>query len=153
MIYAPAQQMNAARRIARSAQRQIRNKMGMEISITLCLTENNFHTPEEMLAVIAMALRMSPECYKIKTRTRDVVELRFIGALLLRTHFPRFTLNQIATLFGGQDHSSILSGLARAHNLIYTGDTQFTKKYEKALTSVNAWLWQDASDYIPMVRA
>jgi chromosomal replication initiation ATPase DnaA len=93
-----------------------------------------------MMEVIALALNLSPNCYKMKTRARHIAELRFICALFLRMHFPYITLQQIATLFGGLDHSSIISGLARANNLIYTGDLRFIKKYNTALKSVNLWL-------------
>lgn len=83
-----ALQMDTARHIARSAQRKIKSKTGMRIAIMLCPNENNYNTPEAMLEVIATALGMSPKCYRMKTRTRDVVEMRFIAALLLRMHFP-----------------------------------------------------------------
>jgi chromosomal replication initiation ATPase DnaA len=146
MTHAPAQQINIARHIARSAQRQIENKTGMRIAIMLRQGENA-KTPEEMLKVIAMALSMNADCYRMKTRIRDIVEMRFIGALLLRMHFPRFTLSQIALLFGGQDHTSILSGIARAHNLIYTHDVGFTEKYSIALKTVNAWMNNEAPGY------
>jgi chromosomal replication initiation ATPase DnaA len=153
MIYASTQQMNTARHITLSAERQIKSKTGIRIAVMLCPIENNYYTPEEMLEVIANALGMNPDCYRMKTRMRDVVEMRFIAALLLRMHFPRFTLNQIAILFGGQDHTSILSGLARAHNLIFTGDALFVKKYDTVLTSVNAWLRKVASDHVSAISA
>lgn len=97
-------------------------------------------TPEYMLAVIATALGMSMEHYRVKSRERSIVELRFIGALLLRQNFPDITLYQIAALFGGQDHSSVINGIARAYNLIYVNDLRFVSKYQAALASVNLWL-------------
>ena len=153
MTYAPAQQINTARHIARTAQQQIRNKTGMRVTVMLCPAENTDETPGQMLKIIAMTLGMSPDCYRMKTRTRDIVELRFIAALLLRMHFPRFTLNQIAVLFGGQDHSSILSGIARAHSLIYTGDASFTGKYNNVLKTVNKWLRKEEPAFVPAISA
>ena len=135
--------MNTARHIARSAQQQIKNKTGMSVVVMFSPFENTYDAPAEMLEVIAGALGMSPDCYRMKTRRRDIVEMRFIAALLLRMHFPRFTLTQIAMLFGGQDHSSILSGIARAHSLIYTGDASFIQKYNTVLKAVNTWLRKD----------
>ena len=102
--------------------------------------EADAQTPEEMLRIIAIALGMNPDAYKLKTRERHIVELRFIAAVLLRRNFPKMTLHQIATLFGGQDHTSVMSAVARANDLIYTGDPRFVKKYNTALQSVNLWL-------------
>ena len=93
-----------------------------------------------MLHIIAVALGMNPDSYRMKTKVRHIVELRFVAAILLRRNFPTMTLHQIATLFGGQDHSSIISGLARANDLIYTGDPRFLKKYNTALKAVDLWL-------------
>ncbi len=93
-----------------------------------------------MLRIVALALDMSPSCFHMKTRAREVSELRFIAAVLLRSNFPQITLQKIGSLFGGQDHSSVLNGLSRAYDHIYTGDTRFLNKYNKALQSVNIWL-------------
>jgi len=146
-------QINAARHIARSAQRQIKDKTGMSISIVLYPFENKLAGPQEMLKVIAAALSMDPAAYSLKTRIREVVELRFIAALLLRMHFPKCTLAQIAVLFGGQDHSSILSGLARAYGLIASGDAQFTNKYNTVVEKVNTWLAAGKAEYLLAVGA
>ena len=106
-----------------------------------------------MLDVIAIALGMSPGCYKLRSRLRNIVELRFVGALFLIMHFPNVTLSQIASLFGGQDHSSVISGIARANNLLYTGDERFMTKYNNALNSVNLWLEREVSDYASVISA
>ena len=140
MYYAPAQQMTTVRNIARSAYKQIKNKTGMQFTMMLCPSETMLKTPERMLHVIAVALDMSPGCFTLRTRARNIVEMRFIAAVLLRSNFPKITLQQIAAFFGGQDHTSVLSGLARAYNLIHTGDYRFLTKYNKALQSVNIWL-------------
>src|ERR1700743_1232021 len=137
MIHAPAQRLDTARSIARTAQRQIKNKTGMKVTIMLCPVESAFDSPEEMLEIIAMALDKDPKDYKRKIRTRDIVEMRFIAALLLRMHFTRFNLTQGAALFGGQDHTSIMNGIERARQLLYIGDDKFTEKYNKAEAMVN----------------
>ena len=85
-------------------------------------------TPENMLRVIAAALNEQPATYQLKTRIRNVVELRFIAALCLRSNFPNITLQQIAAFFGGQDHTSVINGLARAYALIYAGDESLTER-------------------------
>ena len=140
MYYAAAQQMTTARHIARSARQQIKDQTGMHVTVVMYPADIAPHTPEKMLRVVAIALDMSPDFYKMKTRQRDVVELRFIAAMLLRSNFPKITLHQVAALFGGQDHTSVMSGLSRAYDLIYTGDQRFIKKYNTAAQSVNLWL-------------
>jgi chromosomal replication initiation ATPase DnaA len=147
MNYAPAQKINTARHIARCAQRQIKDKTGMKVALLLYPAENASNTPEQMLKIIAISLGISPNCYKMKTRVRNVTELRFIAAMFLRSNFPGMTLNQIATLFGGQDHSSVISGLTRGYNLIYTGDLRFMTKYNTAQKAINIWLRKGESAY------
>ena len=144
MYYAAARQITDARHIARSAQQRIKDKTGMQVTMVLYRSENTIKTPERMLRVISDALGMSADCYRIKTRTREIVELRFIAALFLRTNFPTITLHQIAILFGGRDHTSVMSGLARANDLIYSGDERFLEKYNAALKAVDQWLKKDA---------
>lgn len=116
----------------------------MRINVLQYPTEAVNKTPQRMLHMIALALDMNPECYKMKSRVRNVVELRFIASLFLRQHFPALTLHQIANYFGGQDHSSVINGLSRAYNLIYIQDAQFLKKYNSALQSVTAWLRRES---------
>ena len=142
--YKPINSINKARNIARSAQQKIKNKTGMRVSLVLCPTDNSLKNPERMLHVIALALGMNMECYKMKTREREIAELRFLGAYFLRMHFPNITLHQIAAFFGGLDHTSVISGLVRANNLIYTGDLRFINKYNTVLKAVNLWLKKEA---------
>jgi chromosomal replication initiation ATPase DnaA len=142
----PESSIDAARHIARSAQQNIKSKTGINISLMLD-EEGSFKTPERMLDIIAAALNMNPLCFQMKKRERAIAELRFIGAYFLRIHFPRITLYQIAALFGGQDHSSVISGLMRANNLIYTRDARFIEKYNAALRSVEMWLKKEMQPF------
>ena len=144
MYYAATQQITDARHIARSAQQQIKDKTGLQVTMVLYPSESTLKTPEHMLHIIAAALNEHPRNYQLKTRIRNIVELRFIAALCLRSNFPTITLQQIAAFFGGQDHTSVINGLARAYELIYAGDESFTKKYKTALAAVNLWLRNDA---------
>lgn len=144
MNYSSAQQVSTVRNIARTAQQQIKNKTGMGMTMLVYPTETNSKTPEQMLTVIAMALDMAPETFRLRSRERNVVELRFIGALFLRMSFPLITLQQIAALFGGQDHSSIISGLSRAKDLISCGDQRFVQKYNIILRTINLWVRENS---------
>lgn len=139
MSYLTTTQMNTARTIARSAEKQIKSRTGMRIKVMLYVNEER-KGPEEMLQVIANALHMSIDNFRVKCRKREVVELRFLSSLLLRKFYPRLTLKQIACLYGGQDHSSIINGVERATDLLETKDIAFTKKYNTALNTVTQWL-------------
>jgi chromosomal replication initiation ATPase DnaA len=143
-----AQQQVVTRHIARTAQQQIKNKTGVGVTMLVYPADQTDKTPEHMLTVIAMALDMDPACYRMKSRERSIVELRFLGALLLRRNFPLITLQQIAALFGGQDHSSIISGITRAQNLIYCGDERFVEKYNIVSQTVNLWIREHSPNHI-----
>lgn len=142
----------ATRMIARKAEKQIRNKTGMTIQFVLAPVIDT-RSPECMMTVIARSLDMDPSCYRIRSRARDIAELRFIAALFLRENYPTLTLQRIARLFGGQDHSSVVSGIGRAHDLICTGDPRFISKYNSVLKSVDQWLGKDMSGYVSAYSA
>ncbi len=144
MIYAPPRPANTVR-LTRTAHHRPDTHTGIGVTLQLYPASHMRKTPERLLQIAALALDMAPSCYLMKTRTRNVAELRYIGALLLRSHFPKVTLNEIAAFFGGMDHSSIMSGMCRANKLICTGDDRFLKKYNKALNSVNIWLRKEAA--------
>jgi len=131
--------ITAPRHIAGAPQPQVKEKTAMRMNLMMH-AEQLSKPPQRMMHVIALALDMSPEAYRMKTRIRTIVEMRHLAALLMRQNYPGITLQQIARLFGGQDHTSILSGMARAQNLIATGDQRFIKKYNTVLNSVNRWL-------------
>ena len=144
---------SAARHIARTAQQKIRKTTGMTVNVLLYPNDDAMKTPEQLLHVVAMSLNMGSDCYRLRTRKRDIVELRFIAAMLMRMNFPNVTLQQIAGYFGGQDHSSILSGLTRAQDLIYTGELRFLTKYNAVFKSVNLWLRKEESEYASVSSA
>jgi len=147
MQYAPAIQMNNARHIAREAKQRIRTSTGMNVDFMLCTYEDVQAQPEQMLRVIASSLNLNATCYRWKDRCRTIVELRFVGALLLRKYYPLITLQQIGLLFGGQDHTSVINSLQKANNLLDTHNAAFTAKYNVALNSVNTWLRKEVSVY------
>lgn len=129
--------------MARSAQQQIKDKTGMRVKLVIPAADELW-LPRQMLQVIAGAVGMDTACYQMKSRARDIAELRFIGALFMRYNFPGVTLQQIAACFGGQDHTSIINGIARANDMIYTGDERFMVKYNAALKAVTQWLGKEA---------
>lgn len=139
--------IGTARNIARTATRTIKRKTGMRVTLLIYPSEETIKTPEYMLHVIARSLGMPPQSFRQKSRKKDIVELRFLGSMFLRMNFPSVTLSQIAWLFGGLDHSSVISGLARANNLIFTQDQRFIDKYNTVLKSVNQWLIREESGY------
>ncbi len=153
MNYTVPQQVNDARHITRAAEQQIMHKTGMRVTLVLCPDYHTSKTPEQMLRVIADAIGMDVACYKVKSRERDFVDLRFIAASLLRSFFPGITLHDITILFGGQDHTSVINGISRAAMLLAAGDEKFTCKYETALKSVNKWIRKEVLEFASAISA
>lgn len=149
----PKKRANTARSIARLAQTQIKNQTGQCINLVSCPEYQTTKNPESMLAVIARALGMDATCYKLRSRQRPIVELRFIASHFLRSYFPTITLLHISYYFGGFDHTSIINGLTRANNLIACGDEQFLTKYQTVLNSVNQWLQKEVLGYASAISA
>jgi chromosomal replication initiation ATPase DnaA len=112
----------------------------MRITLVLSLYGNGTKSPDKMLEVIAAASHMQYDYFKTKTRKREIVELRFMAALLLRKYYPNITLKEIARLYGGQDHTSVMNGLARANELLDINDPVFTYKYQNAVYAINRWI-------------
>jgi chromosomal replication initiation ATPase DnaA len=96
--------------------------------------------PRDMLYIIAMALQAPITLYTERNRKRDVVDLRFLSAYLLRSYYPHITYKQIAALYGGQDHTSVMHAIQAAANLLHTHDEVFTHKFYTALHSVQQWV-------------
>jgi chromosomal replication initiation ATPase DnaA len=110
-------------------------------------------TPEQLLNVVAACLHMDPALYCSTCRERSIVEMRFLGAFMLRTYFPAITLQQISVLFGGRDHTTIINALHRAGALIATGDVRFTSKYQTVLRSMNLWLRKEVLGFASAISA
>jgi chromosomal replication initiation ATPase DnaA len=153
MHYTIPQQISTARSITRAAEQQIKSKTGMRVNLMLCADSHLNRTPEQLIAIVIEALGMTATDLSRKSRKRDVVELRFIVATLLRTYFPSLTLLQISVHFGGQDHTSVLNGLARAQCLLQVKDPSFTTKYQTALQYVNQWLKREVSGLTSPISA
>lgn len=139
MYFVMTEPTATARSIARNAQQEIKQKTGLRMHL-MTPAPNMTKSPQRMLHVIALALDMNPNAFKMKTRIRNIVEMRFLGAMFLRQNYPTLTLQQIAKLFGGQDHTSIMNSISRAYSLIQTGDPVFVAKYNAVLKSVTTWL-------------
>lgn len=132
-------QMHMIARILEEAQEEIKERTGMDCTVMLVRSELNEETPSEMLNVIASALQQNPEAFQYKSRKREIVDMRFIAAKLLRVIFPRITLIEIGELFGGQDHTTIVSSLQTANELLDSKDADFCNKYEIAAAAVQEW--------------
>lgn len=141
MSYAIAHQSYPATQHISIAHRQQNSTMdNMRMALVLTVYGGGRKSPDKMLEVIAMASQMNYEYFQAKTRKREIVELRFLASLLLRKYYPNITLKQIAQLYGGQDHTSVMNGLSRANELLDINDPVFTYKYLNAINAVNQWI-------------
>ena len=54
----------AAKHITKAAEQKIKNKTGMTVTLVLCPGYNPARSPEQLLSIVAGALRMDVSCYK-----------------------------------------------------------------------------------------
>lgn len=139
------------RRISSQIRRQMRENQTETPPVYTDPAEMALDVPKRMLEVIARSLHMSPACFEMKSRVRTIIELRFLGALMLRQKFPAITLKEIGMLFGGQDHTSVMNGIEKAYTYIHTGDKRFIDKYHTARRSVNSWIARNNIDVLQQV--
>lgn len=143
----------SAKSITKQAERSIEKKTGLRVNLIAYRDSHIARTPEKMMNIIAGSLGMDRTHYTLRSRERDVVELRFLAAYFLRSYFPTITLHQISMFFGGVDHTSVMNGLARANMLLEMEDQRFSHKYETVLRSVNQWLRKETSGYASAICA
>lgn len=116
------------------------DQRGIPMRLPISRTQQMVKKPMDMLRVIANTLQMSVENYIERNRSREVVDLRFLSAKLLRHYYPNITYKEIGALYGGQDHTSIMNAIGKANDLLYIGDKSFTQKYQAALNSIEQWI-------------
>jgi chromosomal replication initiation ATPase DnaA len=131
---------NAAQHIQISDRNRLQQAGNVRNFLTPSIYGKPTKSPDKMLEIIAGAAQMDHQLFSMKTRKREVVELRFLASLLLRKYYPGITLKQIAQLYGGQDHTSVMNGLARANDLLDINDPVFTYRYLTAVTAINHWV-------------
>jgi len=153
MQYTIPGRLNVAKNITRAAEQQIKKETGMCIRLMIGAEIDGTYSPERMLEVIAHALEVDTTSYTQKSRLREIVELRFIASRLLRQYFPTLTLQQISMYYGGQDHTSVINGLARAAMLLDCKDEEFTRKYNTAHQHVKIWIRSNANHPAPAISA
>lgn len=153
MAFARRSQINSAKTITRLAEKKIEKKTGMRVSLIAYTDHHIARSPEKMMVLIADTLGMDKSAFTLRSRARPVVELRFLTAYFLRNYFPTITLCQISALFGGQDHTSIMNGLARTAMLLEVRDESFVSKYDQVLKAVNQWLRKESIDYATAICA
>lgn len=153
MISTKRNRISTARTITRTAEISIKKQTGLSLNLLACSNYHLARTPEKMMTIIAACLGMDESAFTLRSRERNVVELRFLTAYFLRSYFPTITLHQVSVLFGGQDHTSIMNGLARTNMLLQANDMRFMAKYEIVLKSVNLWLRKDTSGYASAICA
>lgn len=97
---------------------------------------------DRMLRIIAYALAMPMSGYANRTRETKFQELRKVAAVLSRWYFPDVTLKDLGRLFGGMDHTSVISAISKAYDLLSVSDESFTRKFNKAHNEVLFYLNQ-----------
>lgn len=133
-------QLNQAHNIMAECEEKIYLETGLKIRLNMSKATQQVIKPEEILVVVAQSLGMRMEDYTKPTKKTAVVNLRFLAALFIRQYWPKYPSKDIGKLFGGQDHTTILSGLKTGANYLDTGNEQFTTKYNIVKEAVENWI-------------
>lgn len=120
------------------AEEEIRRQTGLRLRLIVM----GEAPPQDMDAIgmanlIAQAIGMYPGDLHVKSRKEVYTQLRYLVMYFVKEYFPKMTLKDIGSLFGsGMDHTSVITGIASAKNLIDTNDVVFHEKYELALQAI-----------------
>ncbi|MBA3829723.1 MAG: hypothetical protein H0X33_12355 [Taibaiella sp.] len=142
MIGYPKEYVESARGLARDLEKRLHNVFGMTkvrvmVVGLLCETDASH---KKMADMICAHMGMEPEAYTLKTRSRRIVELRWIITRLIRQHYPTITLKNLGDMMGGMDHTTMTNNSQRAQDLLDANDKTFCEKYIKAVAAVEQWL-------------
>ena len=93
-------------------------------------------TPDDIIAETAKYFSLSPDDLKGQSRTKNTALARHISMYIIRTQ-TNFTLNDIGSLFGGRDHSTVLSSIRLVEDNIRTSP-DFSKTVKDIIANVNS---------------
>lgn len=103
------------------------------------MTQDKIKLPWNLLEVVAGVLKMELSDYKKKSRAVYYVDLRRIGAMLLKRTYPSMTLSEIGDMFG-QDHSTIINYLITGTGYLQVVQQPFMSKYVACEEAVDEWI-------------
>jgi len=134
--------INSLNIIISRAEHEIFSTTGLRMKLLAIGDDENIQADqyaEEMLSVIANALGYLYADMKKKSRHKEYLHMRYLGAFFLKQYYPFMTLEEIGYLIGLGDHTSVLHALTQAKNLIDTSNEMFTPKYQKVLEAITQW--------------
>jgi chromosomal replication initiator protein len=76
-------------------------------------------TPEHIIEVVCKHLGLSVDDIRRERRFRHLVEARQIAMFLIKKHTPR-SLNAIAFIFGGKDHTTVIHSIQTVESLCFS---------------------------------
>lgn len=135
--------INKVNAIIRIAEHDIYAETGVKMRLMIApqiTGENELVDPYDLLSVVANSLGMLPTDYQYKSRQRQYVTLRMLGAYFLKVNRRDLSLQQIADLIGYKEHSMVMHCLETVQNYMDTQDKIFMYSYNKALNAVTQWL-------------
>jgi chromosomal replication initiation ATPase DnaA len=124
--------------VANEAEKKL-ERFGINASVIITIGAPN-KTPALMIETIEKALGYETGMYKVKSKKREVCELRYICMLLFIHYFPSLKLKQIAKLLYLHDHATVLNGLKQGNDLLESQDFSFTNNYKMATKAVEKWM-------------
>ena len=94
---------------------------------------------DQVEKIIAESLGMEVRYYSMRSKKTDVVELRFIAVMIIKSLF-KISYRTLCNKWGGWEHDRIIYMKIRGQELIEVNDTQFMVKYIKAVNAVVKYL-------------
>lgn len=97
---------------------------------------------EEMkltLNIVARALGMTIKAYQVQCRMREYVELRMIGAKIVKERYGFAVFWEDISDYYQQDYSTVRKNYDRTNALLEAQDGILKEKYLKALMEVTIW--------------
>jgi chromosomal replication initiation ATPase DnaA len=125
----------------RHAENYVQKHTGLLVKCKLDIIDTKGH-PKEMMGLIAETLGLGIEQFYVKTRKREIVEMRMLAAFFVKKHYAQLTLMDIAGLFGDNniDHSTVIHYVNTVNDLVTGPDKPFLWKYRKVLNAINLWI-------------
>jgi len=121
----------------RTAEGAIYRRTGQKVKLVVeakpetCLA----YKPKHIMRVVAHALFMDMEDYKVPTRRRENFHLRMIATNMLFRYYPGITYAMIGELFGHADHTTVIHYNKKLSILKQT-DMVVARKYKDALDAM-----------------
>ena len=114
------------------AENEVLIRTGIRLRLKVAPLDMSTQKSTGVMAVVAKALDVHPDIFKLRSKKKDVVVYRQILIVLMYTYFPGWSQNAIGRMLGGLDHTSVRAQYQRAKLLLSVNDEFLKGRYLKA---------------------